>query len=163
MPFKSLKFVPGLNSQLTPLLLETGWFLGMSYGSNSLFASNLMRFPAENSGQPQPIGGWAKLTTVAGIPRGLHGWSTLPGTITASVITPLLGIGTSTKLYAYDYTTAHDVTPVALGTNDAAWALDNFGQNLIAVRRGSPIYQWVPSVGYTAATALGGDSPPHVP
>jgi hypothetical protein len=164
MPFESLKFHPGLFSQVTPLVLETGWFLGQQYDSAVGFtpSSSLIRFPADAQGLPEVIGGWGQFTSVAGSPRGLHAWSTLPGAITAGTITPLLAIGTSSKLYAFDYTTAHDITPAGYVAGVASWAIDNFGQNLVAVRRlsgttpGTTIYAWPPTNAYLPAAAISG-------
>jgi hypothetical protein len=151
MPFRSLKLIPGMNTQLTPTLNEMGWTNG----------TTLMRFTSGANGQPEVIGGWTlkSASTVTGAPRGAMAWTTLAGT-------PLLGIGTISKLYVYDYTTIHDITPVGFAsTTNGSWFLDHWGEELVGVLgfdpfnnlTGSPVYNWKPASGYgTHATQITG-------
>lgn len=163
MTFKSIKLVPGLNSQLTPTLNETGWWLGTD-PVDFVFTGNMMRFPSSSQGQPEVVGGWSqKDATFVGVPRGLHAWATLPGSIATNVVTPLLAVATSSNLYVYDYTTVHDITVSGGFTaSTGQWSMDNFGEDLMAVLGrfpslpGSAIFTWTPTAGYVPSTRLSG-------
>lgn len=95
MPSTALQIPPGVHADLTEYDAEGKWH-----------KSNRIRF---RDGRPEPIGGWQKMlgdsTALAGVPRALHAWSEIDGTIN-------LSIGTSTKLYVVQGGVASDITPV---------------------------------------------------
>lgn len=135
---------PGQNLELTPLANKGGW----STGSNCRW----------RWGMPEIIGGWVRLssTPLAGSCRALHFWSDL-------VDNPWLAAGTNSHLYLERAGTVFDITPVGfvpgLSSSNSSmpfslliWSLDNFGQNLVAIRSGGALYQWVPP--NTAARAV---------
>jgi len=128
-------------------------------------------------GRPQTIGGWDAVTAgaAAGKCRGLISWADTAGNVT-------LGLGTHSKLYVYQGGTLADITPAGLsaGNEDGVsgpgfgadsygtgtygsprsnyyprtWALDTYGQTLIANPRLGNIYQWTNNTAAVAARVL---------
>src|SRR4029077_1551340 len=98
MALPILKIRPGVNTQYTQTLLESGWFL-----------SQFIRF---RDGLLQKIGGWIRTTsnTFLGICRGMHSWTQINGLLD-------MGIGTNLKLYLFQLGQFFDLTPIrASGT-----------------------------------------------
>ena len=92
MPFTSLKFKPGIVSDIT------------SYSNEGGFVdSDKVRF---RLGFPEKIGGWAKanLNTYLGTARSLHNWVALDSS-------DYLGVGTNLKYYIEEGGTFNDITP----------------------------------------------------
>ena len=102
MPFQKLKFKPGIDRESTSYAKEGGWY-----------DSDKVRF---RSGNPEKVGGWDKYspTAVQGVPRELHVWRDLAGTIYTA-------IGTHSKVYVETGGVFTDITPIrstgSLGTN----------------------------------------------
>lgn len=161
---------------LTALRIPPGIYRsGTEYQSKGRWRdANLIRFV---DGRIQPIGGWvsANATPLDGPGRGMHTWRISTGATYA-------GIGTVDKLWAYDGDGAYDITPVSFpagnlvqaiiggygsgdygegvyGTSGAggkaeatSWALDNFGEYLIAcASHDGTIYEWQLSTSAPAA------------
>lgn len=115
MPLIPLKIRPGINTQFTPSLLETGWA-----------SCQLVRF---RDGLLQKMGGWAKAiqTAFTGLCRGLHSWTQIDGLID-------LGIGTHLKLWIYQLGSFYDLTPVQnSGTSTSNFYSTTNGSNLVTV------------------------------
>ncbi len=138
-----LVFRGGIDLELTPLTNKGGWSNG-----------NLVRF---RSGQPEKRLGWVAVSDpLDGVCRGLHFWSDLTGlTYTAA--------GTTTNLFLIGQPNL-DITPFgyvpgpvssgAMPFSLRIWSLDNFGQDLIAIPSGGPVYLWVPPDTATRAAAI---------
>ena len=92
MPFTSLKFKPGIVSDITASSNEGGYVDG-----------DKVRF---RLGFPEKIGGWVKanLNTYLGTARSLHNWVALDSS-------DYLGIGTHLKYYIEEGGTFNDITP----------------------------------------------------
>ncbi len=92
MPYTSLKFRPGIISDITSYSNEGGYVDG-----------DKVRF---RNGFPEKFGGWVKLTenTYQGSARRLHNWVALDGS-------DFLGIGTHLKYYIEEGGTFNDITP----------------------------------------------------
>lgn len=168
MPVQKVIFRPGIDRQASATQNEGGWTDG-----------DKVRFRAD--GQPQPIGGWAKLlkTPFAGVCRAIHTWATLANERVAA-------LGTSSKLYVYRSQVLYDFTPPGLvagsvstpytggwgagsfgkgawGTSRSEqisgaplrlWSLDNWGEDLVACVRGGGIYNWKRVNGYASQAVL---------
>lgn len=127
---------------LVELALPPGLFrIGTEYQSASRFyEANLWRWADGFSG---PVGGWDQLgaSTVTGTARGMHGWVDLSGVSHAA-------IGTEQALYNISSAgTLTEITPSGWTDTsaEAAWSLDNAGQQLFAVNdEDGTIYSWVP-------------------
>jgi hypothetical protein len=102
MPLQKLQFKPGIDRESTSYAKEGGWY-----------DSDKVRF---RSGNPEKIGGWDKYkpNAVTGVPRALHVWRDLAGTIYTA-------IGTHSKIYVETGGVFTDITPIrstgSLGTN----------------------------------------------
>ena len=92
MPFTSLKFKPGIVSDITASSNEGGYVDG-----------DKVRF---RLGFPEKIGGWVKanLNTYLGTARSLHNWVALDSS-------DYLGIGTHLKYYIEEGGAFNDITP----------------------------------------------------
>ncbi|HXZ02291.1 MAG TPA: hypothetical protein VEI03_20015 [Stellaceae bacterium] len=115
MPLVPLKIRPGVNTQFTPSLLETGWA-----------SCQLIRF---RDGLLQKIGGWAKAiqTAFQGVCRGLHSWTQIDGLLD-------LGIGTHLKLFLYQLGSFYDLTPVQnSGTSATNFYSTSSGSTIVTV------------------------------
>jgi hypothetical protein len=88
---------------LIPLRIPPGLVIsGTQYQSKGFwFNANLIRFFERSI---RPVGGWQLVTTVDGVPRGLHAWRSNDGA--ARLI-----IGTGSKVYAYVDGTIVEITP----------------------------------------------------
>jgi hypothetical protein len=87
-----LKLRPGVNAELTPSQLESGYAV-----------SNLIRF---RDGLAEKLGGWRKFYqfAVGGVPKALHAWQDLNDV-------RYLGVGTTTLLGAIADSVLTDLTP----------------------------------------------------
>ena len=102
--------------KLLPLELPPGLYKnGTVYQSKGRwYDANGVRFIDKTI---QPIGGWRRavddsgtnIAALSGVPRAALGWSGDTGT-------PIVGIGTTGKLYIYSAGALHDVTPVGFTT-----------------------------------------------
>jgi hypothetical protein len=88
-----LNLVPGVRKSQSPLQVGLGFQ-----------DSNLIRF---HQGNAETVGGWTPLTpsTLTGVCRSIHEWSTLSGT-------DLIAFGTNTHVYVYSSGSLYDITPV---------------------------------------------------
>ena len=93
MPLKSLKFKPGIISDITSYSNEGGFIDG-----------DKVRF---RFGFPEKFGGWTKYSpnTYEGSARRLHNWVALDGS-------DFLGLGTELKYYIEEGQTFNDITPI---------------------------------------------------
>lgn len=107
-----VKLPPGMYANGTPYEAKGRWRTG-----------NLVRWV---EGRLRPVGGWSRLTPAPmdGVPRGLHAWSGLQAQ-------RRVGIGTNTKLYAFDQNSLFDITPVGFvpGREVSIYGL-GYGANL---------------------------------
>ena len=150
MPFQKLTMRSGINSQATPTQNEGGFSSG-----------SLVRF---HQGAVQPVGGWA--TTLDGAFLGgkfaeaaRGGWMYQLG----SLANPVAAFGTANHLYYVNFISltvrnaaAYEITPDGLSVGyvsayDAAvaqdlrcWALDNWGDYLVALPRDGAPYSFLP-------------------
>ena len=95
--YQSLQMQPGINTELSPSLNETGFS----------FSQNIRFF----SGMAQKLGGWQHLTPqpFVGVGRGMHAWADLNGN-------PYAAIGTDQRLQVYYGGAINDITPGRLTT-----------------------------------------------
>lgn len=98
MPFGSVRLIPGVNVERTPMLNEAG-----------ISASSLIRF---KDSLVQKYGGWESYYSglIPGIPRDLHGWIDLNNT-------KHLAVGTTTALQIITSGVASAITPQTLTSN----------------------------------------------
>jgi len=98
MPIQSLKFKPGVISDITSYSNEGGFIDG-----------DKVRF---RFGFPEKFGGWAKYSpnTIQGSARRLHNWVALDGS-------DFMGIGTHLKYYIEEGQTFNDITPIRSTTS----------------------------------------------
>jgi hypothetical protein len=115
MPLKSLKFKPGIISDITSYSNEGGFVDG-----------DKVRF---RFGFPEKFGGWTKYSpnTYEGSARRLHNWVALDGS-------DFLGLGTELKYYIEEGQTFNDITPIRSTTSagDVTFAATN-GSTTITV------------------------------
>ena len=108
MPLKSLKFKPGIVSDVTSYSNEGGFVDG-----------DKIRF---RFGFPEKFGGWTKYSpnTYEGSARRLHNWVALDGS-------DFLGLGTELKYYIEEGQTFNDITPIRSTTSagDVTFAATN--------------------------------------
>ena len=138
MPYTSLKFRPGIISDITSYSNEGGYVDG-----------DKVRF---RNGFPEKFGGWVKLTenTYEGSARRLHNWVALDGS-------DFLGIGTHLKYYIEEGGTFNDITPVRVTTSagDVTFSATN-GSTTITVTdpaHGANVNDFVT---FSGAASLGG-------
>ena len=138
MPFSSLKFKPGINSDVTSFSNEGGFIDG-----------NKIRF---RFGFPEKIGGWAKhnANTYQGKARRLHNWIALDST-------DYLGIGTHLKYYIEEGSTFNDITPVRVttGSGDVTFSATN-GSSTVTVTDSAHGANLNDFVTFSGAATLGG-------
>lgn len=92
MPITPVRLKPGVLTQYTPVLNETGWS-----------ASQLIRFYL---GLPQKLGGWTQISpTLGGTGRGMWAWADLTGI-------PYAAVGTEGRLQLLTGGALYDITPV---------------------------------------------------
>jgi hypothetical protein len=140
MPETRLVYKPGIDLELSQTANRGGWS-----------DCNLIRW---REGMPEKQMGWEHVlpATLTGLCRCLHYWSDLTGN-------PWLAAGTTSNLEIVQNINQVpqlvDITPVGYVPGLVSsgpkpfslriWSLDNFGENLIAIPSGGPIYAWVPS------------------
>ena len=138
MPMKTLKFKPGINSDVTSYSNEGGFIDG-----------NKIRF---RFGFPEKIGGWVKhnANTYQGKARRLHNWVALDGS-------DYLGIGTHLKYYIEEGTTFNDITPVRATTSsgDVTFSATN-GSSTVTVTDSAHGANLNDFVTFSGAATLGG-------
>ena len=138
MPMKTLKFKPGINSDVTSYSNEGGFIDG-----------NKIRF---RFGFPEKIGGWAKhnANTYQGKARRLHNWVALDGS-------DYLGIGTHLKYYVEEGTTFNDITPIRSTTSagDVTFSATNGSSTVTVIdpAHGANLNDFVT---FSGAATLGG-------
>jgi hypothetical protein len=98
MPWQTVRLKPGVNTEATPTLLETGYAV-----------SQLIRW---RDGLAEKIGGWVKFYAfvVNGIIRAMHAWQDLGDN-------KRLAVGTTTSLSVITNGVLQDLTPQTLTTN----------------------------------------------
>ena len=138
MPFSSLKFKPGINSDVTSFSNEGGFVDG-----------NKIRF---RFGFPEKIGGWSKHNpnTYQGKARRLHNWIGLDST-------DYLGVGTHLKYYIEEGSTFNDITPVraTTGSGDVTFSATN-GSSTVTVTDSAHGANLNDFVTFSGAATLGG-------
>jgi len=99
--------------------------------------SNLIRF---KNNYIQKMGGSTRLTsdTYDGLATFLMPWAALNSR-------EYVGVGTTTTLYVLDTGVLTDVTPVD-GVGSGDWAIDKWGEDMLAAPQGGTIYIWGPPV-----------------
>jgi len=116
MPIQSLKFRPGVISDLTSHSNEGGFVDG-----------DKVRF---RLGFPEKIGGWSKYSpnTYQGSARRLHNWVALDGS-------DFMGIGTHLKYYIEEGQTFNDITPIRNTTSagDVTFSATNGSTTLTVI------------------------------
>ena len=138
MPITTLKFKPGIISDITSYSNEGGYIDG-----------NLVRF---RLGFPEKFGGWAKYTTSTfeGTARRLHNWVALDGS-------DFLGVGTNLKYYIEEGQTFNDITPIRNTTSagDVTFSASN-GSATITVTDPAHGANENDFVTFSGAASLGG-------
>jgi hypothetical protein len=114
MPWVTVTLKPGLNTELTPAALESGYS-----------AMSCWRF---RNGMFQKIGGWQKLfaTTLVGLPRHAHAWEDLANN-------NRLAISTTTRLYDYTDSTLTNISPQVLITNPTIDFTTTIGSPVVTI------------------------------
>ena len=139
MPFTSLKYKPGIISDVTAYTNEGGFVDG-----------DKIRF---RFGFPEKIGGWVKYTTSVfqGTARRLHNWVALDGS-------DFLGIGTELKYYVEEGQTLNDITPIRNTTSagDVTFLASN-GSTTITVTDTAHGANENDFVTFSGAATLGGN------
>ena len=138
MPMKSLKFKPGIISDITSYSNEGGFVDG-----------DKVRF---RFGFPEKFGGWTKYSpnTIEGSARRLHNWVALDGS-------DFLGLGTELKYYIEEGQTFNDITPIRNTTSagDVTFAATN-GSTTITVTDPAHGANENDFVTFSGAASLGG-------
>jgi len=138
MPIQSLKFKPGVISDITSYSNEGGFVDG-----------DKVRF---RFGFPEKFGGWSKYTTntFQGSARRLHNWVALDGS-------DFLGIGTELKYYIEEGQTFNDITPIRSTTSagDVTFSATN-GSTTITVNDPAHGANENDFVTFSGAATLGG-------
>jgi len=138
MPMQSLKFKPGIISDITSYSNEGGFVDG-----------DKVRF---RFGFPEKFGGWAKYTanTYEGSARRLHNWVALDGS-------DFLGLGTELKYYIEEGQTFNDITPIRNTTSagDVTFAATN-GSTTITITDPAHGANENDFVTFSGAATLGG-------
>jgi len=116
MPIQSLKFKPGVISDITSYSNEGGFIDG-----------DKVRF---RFGFPEKFGGWTKYSpnTIEGSARRLHNWVALDGS-------DFMGIGTHLKYYIEEGQTFNDITPIRNTTSagDVTFSATNGSTTLTVI------------------------------
>lgn len=149
-------FLPtgGIQADETPTAAEGGWI-----------AADKVRFRA---GRPELLGGWESVTLskVSGVCRTVHAWADLTGAplyafgthshlmalsggalvditpagLAAGLVNGTGGAGYGTGTYGTGEYGVNNATDFEFWPR--TWALDHWGQNLVAAPRNGGIYQW---------------------
>ena len=139
MPLKSLKFKPGIVSDVTSYSNEGGFVDG-----------DKIRF---RFGFPEKFGGWTKYSpnTYEGSARRLHNWVALDGS-------DFLGLGTELKYYIEEGQTFNDITPIRSTTSagDVTFAATN-GSTTLTVTDTAHGANENDFVTFSGAASLGGN------
>jgi hypothetical protein len=139
MPLNKFTFNPGINKEMTDLMVESGWTDG-----------NLVRF---RKGLPEKIGGWTKNTinTFLGACRALTGWVALDST-------QYLGMGTNLKYYVKEGNSFNDITPLRSTTaaGDVTFSATN-GSSTVTVADTAHGAVANDFVTFSGASSLGGN------
>ena len=116
MPIQSLKFKPGVISDITSYSNEGGFIDG-----------DKVRF---RFGFPEKFGGWSKYSpnNIQGSARRLHNWVALDGS-------DFMGIGTHLKYYIEEGQTFNDITPIRNTTSagDVTFSATNGSTTLTVI------------------------------
>jgi hypothetical protein len=114
MPFGSVRLIPGINVERTPLLNEAGYS-----------ASQLIRW---RDGLAQKYGGWSAFYPLAlgGVPRDLHAWQDLNQV-------NRLAVGTTAQLAVITNGALKDITPQTFLSNFAPSFTTTLGSPLVEV------------------------------
>ena len=138
MPMKSLKFKPGIVSDITSYSAEGGFVDG-----------DKVRF---RFGFPEKFGGWEKYSPnqYLGSARRLHNWVALDGS-------DFMGIGTHLKYYIEEGQTFNDITPIRNTTSagDVTFSATN-GSTAITVTDPAHGANEKDFVTFSGASSLGG-------
>ena len=138
MPMKSLKFKPGIVSDITSYSAEGGFVDG-----------DKVRF---RFGFPEKFGGWEKYSPnqYLGSARRLHNWVALDGS-------DFMGIGTHLKYYIEEGQTFNDITPIRNTTSagDVTFSATN-GSTTITVTDPAHGANEKDFVTFSGASSLGG-------
>jgi len=138
MPMQSLKFKPGIVSDITSYSNEGGFVDG-----------DKVRF---RFGFPEKFGGWTKYSpnTYEGSARRLHNWVALDGS-------DFLGLGTELKYYIEEGQTFNDITPIRNTTSagDVTFAATN-GSTTITITDPAHGANENDFVTFSGAASLGG-------
>ena len=138
MPIQSLKFKPGVISDITSYSNEGGFIDG-----------DKVRF---RFGFPEKFGGWAKYSpnTYQGSARRLHNWVALDGS-------DFMGIGTHLKYYIEEGQTFNDITPIRNTTSagDVTFSATNGSTTVTVIdpAHGTNVGDFVT---FSGAASLGG-------
>jgi len=139
MPLNKFTFNPGINKEMTDLMVESGWTDG-----------NLVRF---RKGLPEKIGGWTKNTinTFLGACRALTAWVALDST-------QYLGMGTNLKYYVKEGNSFNDITPLRSTTaaGDVTFSATN-GSSTVTVADTAHGAVANDFVTFSGASSLGGN------
>lgn len=114
MPTATVRLVPGVNTEKTPVLNESGYSV-----------SSLVRF---KDGLVQKLGGWEKFYpfAVSGIPRELHAWQDLNNA-------QHLGVGTTTQLGVITNGALTNITPQTLVSDFAPNFTTTMGSPIVTI------------------------------
>ena len=138
MPIQSLKFKPGVISDITSYSNEGGFIDG-----------DKVRF---RFGFPEKFGGWTKYSpnTIEGSARRLHNWVALDGS-------DFMGIGTHLKYYIEEGQTFNDITPIRNTTSagDVTFSATNGSTTITVIdpAHGANVNDFVT---FSGAATLGG-------
>ena len=144
MPFQTVKLLPGVRAEQTPLLLQAG-----------IVQSNLIRW---RDGLPEKFGGWKRFNYVsvgpppinisppplAGPIREMWPWSDFTANL-------YLACGGDQGLFVVENGAVVTITPTGAETS-TDWCLVNFGEDLIAQPEGLGLYSW--TIGAPAAVPI---------
>tara|TARA_R100000149_G_C5879287_1_gene143753 strand:- start:2631 stop:4523 length:1893 start_codon:yes stop_codon:yes gene_type:complete len=139
MALTSLKFKPGITTEVTPYTNEGGWI-----------SSDKIRF---RFGYPEKIGGWEKASpsTIQGTARALHNWTALNSD-------NFLGIGTHLKYYIEEGQAFYDITPLRLTTSAGATTFSaSNGSSTVTITHSNHGAVENDFVVFSSAASLGGN------
>ena len=139
MALTSLKFKPGITTEVTPYTNEGGWI-----------SSDKIRF---RFGYPEKIGGWEKASpsTIQGTARALHNWTALNSD-------NFLGIGTHLKYYIEEGQAFNDITPLRLTTSAGATTFSaSNGSSTVTITHSNHGAVENDFVVFSSAASLGGN------
>src|SRR5215469_12306182 len=115
MPLIPIKLNPGINTQATSLLNESGWEE----------SANIRWF----QGLPEKMGGFTKFCefpSAAGLPQCLQPWSAISGLA-------WLGIGTQRRLFVFGGEVVSDITPLTRSASPQADLSTTAGSPVVVI------------------------------